>query len=154
MFGCLRYRSELQNTTKALVKAVDHHQTTEIGDLQFRKGDVIRVLDEQPLEPALLGEVNGVVGQVSKSKIKTYHVIQETTDEYLNESVIATERAMALQADSDHSVVMSDQDVASMDSQSSVISWVNFFCPFSKSRTELLPRFSTKIGISNTTRRR
>ncbi|XP_063715217.1 unconventional myosin-XV-like isoform X2 [Symsagittifera roscoffensis] len=118
-----KYRSELQNTTKALVKAVDHHHTTEIGDLQFRKGDVIRVLDEQPLEPALLGEVNGVVGQVSKSKIKTYHVIQETTDDYLNESVITTERAMALQADSDHSVVMSDQDVASMDSQSSVISW-------------------------------
>ncbi|XP_075265474.1 unconventional myosin-XV-like isoform X2 [Convolutriloba macropyga] len=124
-----RYQHELEYSTVALVKAVDSHQTGALGELQYRRGDVIRVLDEYPLQPIFLGELNGAVGRVLKTKITTYVVHEEvqsphsvTEIEYeVQESVVVAHRQQKqlYQQPSSSSIAMSQ---TSMDDRGSLFS--------------------------------
>ena len=67
-----RYKAELENSSSSCVKATHSHESRIIGELQFKKGDLIRVVDEFPLQLVLLGEIKGITGQVSKSKVTPY----------------------------------------------------------------------------------
>ena len=60
----------MESATVAFVKAVEDNHSHSFGELQFSRGDMIRVLDKYPLRTVLLGELEGVIGHVPKSKIQ------------------------------------------------------------------------------------